>query len=136
MGSPYELFKRGGWLNQDSPKWFAEYAEIVAKELGDRAKYFITFNEPQCFIGLGHVTGEHAPGSVMSRRSNLQIAHNVMLAHGYAVQAMRSVASDLKLGMLLQALLHILPAILQMTLKQHVMYTLVYLHICKITYGM
>lgn len=95
---PYELFKRGGWLNSDSPKWFGEYAEIVAKELGDRVKYFMTFNEPQCFIGLGHVTGEHAPGSIMSRRSNLQMAHNVMLAHGYAVQAIRSVVSNSKLG--------------------------------------
>ncbi|MFU0799671.1 MAG: GH1 family beta-glucosidase [Xylanivirga thermophila] len=95
---PYELFKHGGWLNPDSPKWFADYAEIVAKKLGDRAKCFITFNEPQCFIGLGYVTGAHAPGNIMSKRSNLQMAHNVMLAHGYAVQAIRSVVSNSKIG--------------------------------------
>ncbi len=80
---PYELFKHGGWLNPDSPKWFADYAEIVAKKLGDRAKYFIIFNESQCFIGLVYVTGVHAPGNIMSKRSNLQIAHNVMLAHDH-----------------------------------------------------
>lgn len=59
---PYELYKRGGWLNPDSPKWFADYAAAVARALGDRVKHFITFNEPQVFIGLAFVEGVHAPG--------------------------------------------------------------------------
>lgn len=95
---PFDLYRRGGWQNPDSPKWFANYAKIVAERLGDRVKNFITFNEPQCFIGLGHVTGDHAPGNIMSRKSTLEMAHNVMLAHGLAVQAIRSVVKDVKVG--------------------------------------
>ena len=30
---PYELYKRGGWLNPESPAWFGGYAEVVAKRL-------------------------------------------------------------------------------------------------------
>lgn len=51
---PYELYKKGGWLNNDCVKWFADYAAKVVKLYSDRVKYFITFNEPQCFIGDGH----------------------------------------------------------------------------------
>ena len=59
---PYALFRRGGWMNPDSPKWFAEYTEVLAKRLGDRMKYVMTFNEPQCFIGISYDETVHAPG--------------------------------------------------------------------------
>lgn len=95
---PFALYRLGGWQNPESPKWFANYAKVIAERLGDRVKHFITFNEPQCFVGLGHVTGDHAPGNIMSRKSVLEMAHNVMLAHGMAVQAIRSVVKDAKVG--------------------------------------
>ena len=59
---PYDLFLRGGWLNSESPEWFARYTTAVVKRLSDRVTNWITQSDPQCFIGLGHSTGEHAPG--------------------------------------------------------------------------
>lgn len=96
---PYELYKRGGWLNGDCVRWFAEYAAKVTELFSDRVEYFITFNEPQCFIGQGHYQGIHAPGLKVSRRDILQMAHNVMKAHGAAVIAMRKAAKrPIKIG--------------------------------------
>lgn len=95
---PYALYQKGGWHNPDCVSWFAEYASLMAQRLGDRVKHFITFNEPQCFIGLGHVTCEHAPGSSMSRRSVLEMAHHVLLAHGTAVQVIRSIVPQAQIG--------------------------------------
>ena len=95
---PFGLYRLGGWQNPQIVDWFAEYAKIVAENFGDRVKFFMTFNEPQCFIGLGHVTGEHAPGNLMSRRSVLEMAHHVMMAHGKAVQAIRSIVPDAQIG--------------------------------------
>lgn len=43
---PYELYKRGGWLNPQIADWFGEYAKVVAERLSDRVKYFFTINEP------------------------------------------------------------------------------------------
>ena len=51
---PQALEDRGGWLNPDSPKWFAEYARVIAENFGDRVKLFATFNEPQVFMGSGY----------------------------------------------------------------------------------
>ena len=95
---PLELHKRGGWLNPDSPDWFAEYAKVVVENFSDRVKHFITFNEPQVFIGFGCITGTHAPGLKMSLSEIIPMAHNVLIAHGKAVKAMRAIAGDLQIG--------------------------------------
>jgi beta-glucosidase len=95
---PYELYKRGSWLNPDSPKWFAEYALCVARAFKDRVGDIITFNEPQCFLGLGYMDGIMAPGVKESNRSILQMSHNILLAHGLAVQALRSESSRMRVS--------------------------------------
>jgi len=87
---PYELYRRGGWLNRDSSDWFAEYVRVVVEKLSDRVKYWITLNEPQCFIGLGHQLGMHAPGDKLEFAEVLMAAHNSLLAHGKAVQTIRA----------------------------------------------
>jgi beta-glucosidase len=89
---PYELYKCGGFLNPDFPNWFAEYASVIADRLGDRVHNFFTFNEPQCSLGLGYQTGTQAPGHSVSQRSALQILHNILLAHGKGMQALRASA--------------------------------------------
>ncbi|MDQ9765990.1 family 1 glycosylhydrolase, partial [Acinetobacter baumannii] len=59
---PYELYKKGGWMNREIVEWFSDYAAFIAKEFSDKVTHFFTVNEPQCFIGLGYMTGVHAPG--------------------------------------------------------------------------
>ncbi len=90
---PYELFCRGGWLNRDSADWFADYTRVVVERLGDRVKHWMTQNEPQCYIGCGHVTGEHAPGLRMGVAEILRMIHHSLLAHGRAVQVIRACAA-------------------------------------------
>ncbi|MBV9864376.1 MAG: beta-glucosidase [Abitibacteriaceae bacterium] len=87
---PYELYCRGGWLNRDSSDWFAEYTAVVVDKLSDRVRHWMTLNEPQCFIGLGHSTGEHAPGVKLPFAEVLRAGHNSLLAHGKAVQTIRA----------------------------------------------
>lgn len=96
---PHELYKRGGWMNPDSVKWFSDYAAKVVELFSDRVKYFITFNEPQCFIGQGFVQGCHAPGLKIGYKDAFLMAHNVMKAHGAAVIEMRKAAKQaIKIG--------------------------------------
>ncbi|HOS43227.1 MAG TPA: family 1 glycosylhydrolase, partial [Armatimonadota bacterium] len=59
---PFELYCKGGWLNRDSAAWFAEYARVVTERLSDRVRHWMTLNEPQCFVTLGHSAAVHAPG--------------------------------------------------------------------------
>ena len=87
---PYELYKRGGWMNPQIVEWFGEYAKLLAERFSDRVKYFFTLNEPQCFVGLGFLNGEHAPGVKAPVRDTFEMAHNVLKAHGRAVQMLRA----------------------------------------------
>lgn len=87
---PYTLFRRGGWLNRDSSDWFAEYTKVVVDRLSDRVSHWMTLNEPQVFIDAGHRTGRHAPCLRLVFPDVLVAAHNSLLAHGKAVQVIRS----------------------------------------------
>jgi len=91
---PHELFLRGGWLNPDSPKWFADYTAVVVDRLSDRVSHWMTLNEPQVFIGLGHMTGDHAPGIAYGRAEWLRVIHHVLLAHGLGTRAIRANAKS------------------------------------------
>jgi beta-glucosidase len=91
---PYALYCRGGWLNRASADWFADYARVIVDKLSDRVSHWMTLNEPQCFIGLGHRTGEHAPGLKLDMCDVLLAAHNTLLAHGKGVQAIRAASKQ------------------------------------------
>ncbi len=87
---PLSLYEEGGWLKQESPDWFADYAAVVVARLSDRVRHWLTFNEPQIFVGMGYQEGSHAPGDRLAFNLVLTIAHHVLLAHGKAVQTIRS----------------------------------------------
>ena len=91
---PYALYCRGGWLNRDSADWFADYTQLVVDRLSDRVSHWITLNEPQCFIGLGHQDGTHAPGMKMGFSEVLLAGHNALRAHGKSVQVIRAQAKS------------------------------------------
>ena len=91
---PQALQDRGGWRNEESIAWFAEYAGIVSAAFSDRVRNFITLNEPQCFTGLAHLHTEHAPGIVLPTKDLFQLIHNVLRAHGAAVIALRKNAKQ------------------------------------------
>jgi len=89
---PRALFEKGGWLERDSADWFAEYAGLVVKRFGDRVQRWLTLNEPNVHILLGHMLGLHAPGLKLPPEKAVVAAHHCMRAHGKAVLAMRAAA--------------------------------------------
>jgi beta-glucosidase len=86
---PLALHERGGWLNRDTAHAFADYAEIVARRLGDRVDWWITHNEPWCSAFLGYGIGVHAPG-IRDPQSACIAAHHLLLSHGLAVPRLRA----------------------------------------------
>jgi beta-glucosidase len=89
-----------GFASRDCAGYFADYAEIVVKALGDRVGHWITINEPWEFAGLGHFLGTHAPG-VKNPWTYLRVAHHQLLGHGLAVERIRSVSPGARIGITL-----------------------------------
>lgn len=86
---PLALYQRGGWLNLASPEWFEAYTAVMAKHFGDRIRHWMTLNEPQMFMDLGHELGIHAPGLKLGPSDIARCIHNVLLAHGRSVGTLR-----------------------------------------------
>ena len=89
---PMWFFEKGGWEKEENIEYFVQYAEACVKALSDKIEYWLTFNEPECFIPAGHGDGVHAPFLKLSQEKIHAITRNVMLAHGKAVIKMREVA--------------------------------------------
>jgi beta-glucosidase len=93
----------GGWLSRQIVEDFADYCTLVVKRLGDRVKHFLTINEFVCFIDYGYAApGDPcfaAPGLSVTRKQRNQARHHALLAHGRAVQAIRSARSGLEVGL-------------------------------------
>lgn len=87
---PYELHKKGAWLNNESSDWFLEYTKVVVDSLSDRVSYWITINEPQCVLGCGFYGGYHAPFEHAQTRDLLIMGKNILLSHGKAANYIRN----------------------------------------------
>jgi len=86
---PQYLQDRGGWMNRETAYRFAEYADLMSRELQGRVAAWATLNEPWVIADLGHVAGVHAPGLTDPRMAT-QAMHHLLLAHGLALPILRA----------------------------------------------
>jgi beta-glucosidase len=97
---PQVLQDDGGWDARTTAEAFVEYADVVSRHLGDRAKHWITHNEPWATMIMGHQNGSHAPG-VKDYSTALKVSHHMLLSHGWAVPAIRRNSPDAEVGITL-----------------------------------
>jgi beta-glucosidase len=94
---PQALEDRGGWPNRDLAALFADYAGILAKDLGDRITVWAPFNMPWAFTYFGYGIGIHAPGKADFHQF-LKAAHTVNLAQGESFRAIKAASSKATVG--------------------------------------
>ncbi len=97
---PEYLEEQGGWLNRQTASEFAEYVDVVSKAFSGLVDCYATLNEPFCSAYLGYELGVHAPGKV-GKQYGKKAAHNLLLAHGMAMQVLRRNAPDVTSGIVL-----------------------------------
>ena len=96
---PSALADLGGWTNRDVALWFADFAEIITRRIGDRVASIATINEPWCVSFLSHFIGAHAPGQ-RDIRATARAMHHVNLAHAEAMLRLRGMGQN-NLGIVL-----------------------------------
>ncbi|MGZ4239774.1 MAG: GH1 family beta-glucosidase [Solirubrobacteraceae bacterium] len=98
---PQALEDRGGWASRETAQRFAEYAQLLAQEFGDQVAMWITLNEPLQAAHQGYRVGTHAPGKTDDALA-AAATHHLLLGHGLALEAMRSVLpGDVPIGIAL-----------------------------------
>lgn len=94
---PQALEDRGGWPDRDLADYFADYAGILAKHLGDRISVWAPFNMPWTVAYLGYGVGTFPPGR--ARYADfLKAAHTINLAQGQAFRAIKAASSKATVG--------------------------------------
>ena len=86
---PQALDDVGGWTHPDVAGWFADYAHVVVRRLGDRVRFWATLNEPWVVTDGGYLHGVLAPG-VRSAAATARASCNLLLAHAAGLRAMRA----------------------------------------------
>ena len=86
---PQELEDAGGWPYRETALRFGDYAQGLARALGDRVELWTTLNEPWCSAYLGYAAGVHAPG-LTDPAAALAAVHHLNLGHGLAGRAIRA----------------------------------------------
>jgi len=94
---PQTLQDQGGWANRKTAYHYADYVRTITERLGDRVKFWITYNEPWCASWLSMYLDNHAPGG-RDAKLTLQAAHHMLLAHGLAVPIIRAAVPGAEVG--------------------------------------
>ena len=94
---PQALEDRGGWPNRDLAGYFADYAGILAKHLGDRITVWAPFNMPWAIAFMGYAAGAFPPCRT-SFPDFLKAAHTLGLAQGEAHRSVKAASSKATVG--------------------------------------
>jgi beta-glucosidase len=94
---PQALEDKGGWPNRDLAGYYADYAGILAKHLGDRITIWAPFNMPWSVAYMGYGVGAFPPC-----RTNfgdfLKAAHTLALAQSEALRAIKAASAQATVG--------------------------------------
>ena len=88
---PVWVYKKGGWMSEKIIPLFRDYTKVLVDALSDRVTWWMTINEPACFIMNGYMQGVHAPFK-HDYLSLPKLSRNCMLAHAEAVKTIRQYA--------------------------------------------
>lgn len=96
--NPQWLAERGGWLNEETPAQFANYANKVVTELLDLCNFWCTINEPNVLAFGAYLSGRWPPQHE-SARDYIAIVANLLRGHGLAYRKIKQVQRTSEVGL-------------------------------------
>ncbi len=90
---PIWLYKKGGFLNENFPKYFGRFVKQVLPYFKDYTKIWITINEPVIIPVLGYIFGWWPPGEKNTKKA-YKVAKNLILSHLEAYKVIKGEQSD------------------------------------------
>ncbi|CAH9141773.1 unnamed protein product [Cuscuta epithymum] len=90
-----------GWQGSEIKEEFEHLADVCFKNLGDRVKYWVTFNEPNVLARMGYLYGQWPPNrctiaakeegctEIVPEKEIFIVGHNMILSHASAVNIYR-----------------------------------------------
>jgi beta-glucosidase len=95
---PQWLARLGGWTDRATPDRFARYCDRVAQRLGGRVDWYCTINEPGNVAVGGHLGVFGWPPGTTDYASFRSAADGLARGHRLALEAVKSVRGDARVG--------------------------------------
>ena len=96
--NPAWFARRGGWERRDAPERFARFAGLVARELGEGVRLWVTLNEPTVAVQQGWILGEWPPFARGAWRRASRVLTNMARAHVAAYSVLRERRPEAAVG--------------------------------------
>jgi beta-glucosidase len=89
---PLWVMKEGGWKSKKVIEYFSKFTRVFVDALSDQVQWWMTINEPRCFIMNCYMEGAHAPFHKDYLSLILPTRNFMQLAHSHAVKIIRKYA--------------------------------------------
>lgn len=81
---PQPIQDLGGWTNEDTAKYYQDFADVCFSLFGDRVKRWITINEPYSICEITYGYGIGAPHLKSPGIGDYKCGKTILLAHARA----------------------------------------------------
>lgn len=98
--TPDALHKEGDFLNRQIIDQYVEYAKFCFQEYQDEVQYWFTFNEVWPIAVNQYIVGSFPPAIRYDIEKAVYSMHNMMVAHGGAVNAYKEAGYKGKIGII------------------------------------
>ncbi|MGA9594735.1 MAG: family 1 glycosylhydrolase, partial [Acidimicrobiia bacterium] len=100
---PRWMAHKGGWLWSESAARFANYCDLISRELSDEITYAMTINQPDLDANIGYRRGQTLPGWIAHRTMSGEeaaekAAPTLVAAHHDGRAAIRANIPDVQVG--------------------------------------
>ncbi len=95
---PAWLAARGGWLSDEAPHLFADFADQVAAMTDGEVRFWITINEPMVYAVMAYIMGEFPPRRRGRFLECFRVVDNLRRGHALAAEAIKSRYPDAQVG--------------------------------------
>jgi beta-glucosidase len=96
--NPRWLAEAGGWEHPDTAEAFARFADRVLQELGELARFWVTFNEPTGVVYQGYILGTWPPGK-RSFPIGSRVLLQILRGHWLAFERIKARRSEAQVGL-------------------------------------
>jgi len=86
---PNWLAEAGGWENPNTACEFNNFVKFLLENFGDKISHWITFNEPNIFLGFGYESGIWPPGKVHDYNGYFRAYQGMLTAHELAYKSIK-----------------------------------------------
>lgn len=94
---PLWLYEKGGWENDDAPRYFAAYVSRVVAALKDLVDFWVTINEPDVYVTSGYIGGDFPPGK-NDLGAAFKVMRNLLKGHAAAYRIIHDLQPEAQVG--------------------------------------